>query len=177
LTTETDPPLSSLFGRHRQSPGVSGHNKPACDGPASQPAILSKSAFFFQTSPHQALFTARKRPLTTSVKVPLDTNGNARMLVDLLLVQPFRFTQVPNYEPLGGEGSRTPVSYCYVQRRPRMLYQSHCRGKHVSMNKRGRTRMLLVLLLPWQAFENIRNRSIGPLVSVIRTVGSAGSRR
>jgi len=26
--------------------------------------------------------------------------------------------------------------------------------------------MLLVLLLPWQAFGNIRNRSIGPLVSV-----------
>jgi hypothetical protein len=26
--------------------------------------------------------------------------------------------------------------------------------------------MLLVLLLPWQAFGNTRNRSIGPLVSV-----------
>jgi len=31
--------------------------------------------------------------------------------------------------------------------------------------------MLLVLLLPWQAFGNIRNRSIGPLVSVIRDSG------
>jgi hypothetical protein len=41
------------------------------------------------------------------------------------------------------------------------------------MHKRGRTRMLLVLLLPWQAFGNIRNRSIGPLVSVIRTVLAA----
>jgi hypothetical protein len=58
-----------------------------------------------------------------------------------------------------------------------MLYQSHFIGEHVSMNKRGRTRMLLVLLLPWQAFGNVRNRSIGPLVSVNRTVGSAGSRR
>jgi hypothetical protein len=37
-----------------------------------------------------------------------------------------------------------------------MLYQSHFRGEYVSMNKRGRTRMLLVLLLPWQAFGNIR---------------------
>jgi len=58
-----------------------------------------------------------------------------------------------------------------------MLYQSHFRGEYVLMNKRGRRRMLLVLLLPWQAFGNIRNRSIGPLVAVIRTVGSAGSRR
>jgi len=57
-----------------------------------------------------------------------------------------------------------------------MLYQSHFRGEYVLMNKRGRTRMLLLLLLPWQeAFGNIRNRSIGPLVSVIRTAGSAGS--
>jgi hypothetical protein len=31
--------------------------------------------------------------------------------------------------------------------------------------------MLLVLLLPWQAFGNIRNRSIGPLASVIRDSG------
>jgi hypothetical protein len=60
---------------------------------------------------------------------------------------------------------------------PRMVYQSHFRGEYVSMNKRGRTRMLLVLLLPWQAYGNIRNRNIGPLVSVIRTVGSVGSRR
>ena len=56
----------------------------------------------------------------------------------------------------GGEGSRTPVSCRYVQQRPRMLYQSHFRGEYVLMNKRGRTRMLLVLLLPWQAFGNIR---------------------
>ena len=78
---------------------------------------------------------------------------------------------------LEASGSRTPVSSCYVQRRPRMLYQSRFRGESILMNKRGRRRMLLVLLLPWQAFGNIRNRSIGPLVSVIRTVGSAGSRR
>jgi hypothetical protein len=52
---------------------------------------MRKSAFFFQTSPHQAFFTARKRPLKTSVKVPLDTSGNARMLLDLLLVQPVKF--------------------------------------------------------------------------------------
>jgi hypothetical protein len=47
----------------------------------------------------------------------------------------------------GGEGSRTPVSCCHVHQRPRMLYQSHLRGKYVLMNKRGRRRMLLVLLL------------------------------
>ncbi len=36
----------------------------------------------------QAFSPARKRQLKTSVKVPLDTNGHARMLMDLLLVQP-----------------------------------------------------------------------------------------
>ena len=51
----------------------------------------------------------------------------------------------------GGEGSRTPVSCPYVQQRPRMLYQRDFRGKYVLMNKRGRRRMLLVLLLPWQS--------------------------
>jgi hypothetical protein len=56
-----------------------------------KPTILRKSASFFQTSPHQAFFTARKRPLTTSAKVPLDTSGYVRMLVDLLLVQPVKF--------------------------------------------------------------------------------------
>src|SRR6202795_4445434 len=66
---------------------------------------------------------------------------------------------------------------CYVQQCPRMICQSHFRGGHAFMHKRGRRRMLLVLLLPWQAFGKIRNRSIGPLVSVIRTVGSAGSQR
>jgi hypothetical protein len=58
---------------------------------ATQPAILRKSAFFFQTTPQQAFFTARKRPLKTSVNVRLDTSGHARMLVDLLLVQPVKF--------------------------------------------------------------------------------------
>ena len=52
-----------------------------------------------------------------------------------------------------------------------MLYQSDFRGEQAFVDKRGRTRMLLVLLLPWQAFGNIRNRSIGPLVSVIRDSG------
>jgi hypothetical protein len=68
---------------------------------------------------------------------------------------------------LDANGVEPPVSSCYVQQRPRMLYQSHFRGECVLMNKRGRRRMLLVLLLPWQVFGNIRNRSIGPLVSVI----------
>ena len=36
---------------------------------------------------------------------------------------------------------------CYVQQRPRMLYQSHFRGEDVFMEKDGRTRMLLVSLL------------------------------
>ena len=71
----------------------------------------------------------------------------------------------------GGEGSRTPVSCSYVQQRPRMIYQSHLRGGCALTYRRGRTRMLLVLLLPWQAFGNIRNRSIGPLVSVVRDSG------
>ena len=44
-----------------------------------------------------------------SVKVPLDTSGNAWMLVDLLLLQPTQFTEVLHAEQLGGEGSRTPV--------------------------------------------------------------------
>jgi hypothetical protein len=48
------------------------------------------------------------------------------------------------------------------------------------MHKRGRTRMLLVLLLGGKRLENTRTRCIGPLVSVIRTIrteGSAGSQR
>jgi hypothetical protein len=36
---------------------------------------------------------------------------------------------------------------CYVQQCPRMLCQSHFRGEYALMHKRGRTRMLLVLLL------------------------------
>ena len=42
---------------------------------------------------------------------------------------------------------------CYVQQRPRMVYQSHFRGEHVFMHKRGRTRMLLVLLLGGKRLE------------------------
>ena len=42
---------------------------------------------------------------------------------------------------------------CYVQRRPRMFYQSHFRGEYVFMDKRGRTRMLLFLLLPGKRLE------------------------
>ena len=42
---------------------------------------------------------------------------------------------------------------CYVQRRPRMFYQSHFRGEYVFMDKRGRTRMLLVLLLGGKRLE------------------------
>ena len=64
-----------------------------------------------------------------------------------------------------------PASMCSNVRG--MLYQSHFRGERVFVDKRGRTRMLLILLLPWQAYGNIRNRNIGPLVSVIRTVGSS----
>jgi hypothetical protein len=37
---------------------------------------------------------------------------------------------------------------------------------------------VISLVISWQAFGNIvRNRGIGPLVSVIRTEGSAGSQR
>ena len=39
----------------------------------------------------QAFSPALKRPLTTSVKVPLDTSRHARMLVNLLLVQSVKF--------------------------------------------------------------------------------------
>jgi hypothetical protein len=42
---------------------------------------------------------------------------------------------------------------CYVQQRPRMVYQSHFRGEHVFMHKRGRARMLLVLLLGGERLE------------------------
>jgi hypothetical protein len=41
--------------------------------------------------PVSNIFHRRKRPIATSVKVPLDTCGHARMLVDLLLVQPVKF--------------------------------------------------------------------------------------
>jgi hypothetical protein len=46
-----------------------------------------------------------------------------------------------------------PVSYCYVPQRPRMVYQSHFRGVYVFVYKRGRTRMLLVLLLGGKRLE------------------------
>jgi hypothetical protein len=39
----------------------------------------------------QAFSPSLKRPLATSVKVPLDTSRHARMLVDLLLVQSVKF--------------------------------------------------------------------------------------
>jgi hypothetical protein len=39
----------------------------------------------------QAFFTSRKRPLTMSVKITLDTSGNAWMLADLLLIQVIQF--------------------------------------------------------------------------------------
>jgi hypothetical protein len=42
---------------------------------------------------------------------------------------------------------------CHVQQRPRMVYQSHVRGEYALMHKRGRTRMLLVLLLGGTRFE------------------------
>jgi hypothetical protein len=42
---------------------------------------------------------------------------------------------------------------CYVQQRPRMLCQSQFRGEYVFMDKRGRTRMLLVLLLGGKRLE------------------------
>jgi hypothetical protein len=42
---------------------------------------------------------------------------------------------------------------CYVQQRPRMVYQSHFRGECVFVHKRGRTRMLLVLLLGGKRLE------------------------
>ena len=64
---------------------------------------------------------------------------------------------------------------CYVQQRPRMIHQSHFRGEYVSMNKRGRRRMLLVLLLGDNRLETRGDRGIGPPVSETRTVGSVGS--
>jgi hypothetical protein len=47
----------------------------------------------------------------------------------------------------GGEGSRTPVSCLRVQQRPRTVYQTYFRREYVFVHKRGRMRMLLVLLL------------------------------
>jgi hypothetical protein len=41
----------------------------------------------------------------------------------------------------------------YVQQCPQMLYQSYFRGKHASMHKCGRTRMLLLLLLGGERLE------------------------
>jgi hypothetical protein len=42
---------------------------------------------------------------------------------------------------------------CYVQQRPRMVYQSRFIGEYALMHKRGRTRMLLLLLLGGTRFE------------------------
>jgi hypothetical protein len=44
---------------------------------------------------------------------------------------------------LEARGVEPLFSACYVQQRPRMLYQSHFRGEYALMHKRGRTRMLL----------------------------------
>jgi hypothetical protein len=49
-----------------------------------------------------------------------------------------------------------------------MLYQSHFRGEYVLMNKRGRRRMLLVLLLPWEAFGNIQKIDIAAIEAARR---------
>jgi hypothetical protein len=62
---------------------------------------------------------------------------------------------------------------CYVQQRPRMVYQSHFRGEYAFVHKRGRTWMLLVLLLGasvwrrresqyWTACFRDQNRQAAP---------------
>jgi hypothetical protein len=49
--------------------------------------------------------------------------------------------------------SRTPVSCLLCPATSRTLYQSHFRGEYALMHKRGRTRMLLVLLLGGKRLE------------------------
>jgi hypothetical protein len=77
----------------------------------------------------------------------------------------------------GGEGSRTPVS-C-------LLYPAtSADGLPEPFERRIRFRAqawtcadVISIVIRWQASGNIRNRSIGPLVSVIRPEGSAGTQR
>jgi hypothetical protein len=47
---------------------------------------------------------------------------------------------------------------CHVQQRPRMVYQSCFRGEYALIHKRGRTRMLLVLLLGGKRLEHAESQ-------------------
>ena len=58
---------------------------------ATQPAILRKSAFFLQNKPASNIFHRPAKATHNVRQSPLDTSGNARMLVDLLLLQPVKF--------------------------------------------------------------------------------------
>jgi hypothetical protein len=63
----------------------------------------------------------------------------------------------------GGERSRTPVSCLLVQKRPRMLYQSHFGGEYLFMEERGRTWMLLVLFLGDKRLETCGSATLDRL--------------
>jgi hypothetical protein len=52
-----------------------------------------------------------------------------------------------NLNNLEARGVEPLFPACHVRQRPRLLYQSHFRGERALTHKRGRTRMLLVLLL------------------------------
>jgi hypothetical protein len=75
---------------------------------------------------------------------------------------------------------------CYVQQRPLMLYQKFPAKPEWPVPFQRRIRFhaqawtyadVISFVIRWQAFGNIWNRVIGPLVSLIRTAGSAGSQR
>ena len=77
-----------------------------------------------------------------------------------------------DYKALGGEGSRTPVSYAYVRQDPG---QAFCEKDSERVSRRGNAWMALDVIsfvIGWPAFGDIRNRSIGELVSAMKMVGS-----
>jgi hypothetical protein len=60
---------------------------------------------------------------------------------------------VLNYQQLGGEGDRTPVSYAYVQRDPGKTLSERIQREEAVMEMPGWRWMLLVLLLGDQRLE------------------------
>ena len=85
------------------------------------------------------------------------------------------YSKVIDYEQLGGEGDRTPVSYAYGPARSR---KDFIREDSKRVSRHGNAWMALDVIsfvIGWPAFGDIRNRSIGQLVSVMKMGGSAGS--
>jgi hypothetical protein len=74
----------------------------------------------------------------------LDIGG---LVIRLALLNLRKCLIMNNLYNLEARGVEPLFPACYVQQRPWMLYQSHFRGEFLFMEERGRTWMLLVLLL------------------------------